>query len=86
VVVDYALRLKAELGLEKTWVMAYANDVMAYIPSRRVLDEGGYEGVGAMLYYGQPGAWKQSVEALVVSEVHRQLESAPGRSSASRNP
>ncbi len=74
VVVDYALRLKAELGEKRTWVMGYANDVMAYIPSRRVLQEGGYEGVGAMLYYGQPGAWKQNVEELVIAEVHRQLK------------
>src|SRR5437667_9872642 len=26
------------------WVTGYANDVMAYIPSERVLKEGGYEG------------------------------------------
>ncbi len=43
VVVDYSLRLKSELG-PNTWVSSYSNDVMAYIPSRRVLAEGGYEG------------------------------------------
>ena len=37
VVVDYSLRLKSELGPKKTWVSSYSNDVMAYIPSRRVL-------------------------------------------------
>src|SRR5207253_5607431 len=37
VVVDYSLRVKRELGANHTWVTAYANDVMAYIPSRRVL-------------------------------------------------
>src|SRR5262249_38432177 len=47
VVVDYSLRLKKELGPENTWVAGYANDVMAYIPSVRVLKEGGYEGGGA---------------------------------------
>ena len=46
---------------------------------RTELEEGGYEGVGAMLYYGQPGAWEENVEELVVSEVHRQLESEPDR-------
>jgi len=86
VVVDYALMLKAQLGKDKTWVMAYANDVMAYIPSRRVLAEGGYEGIGAMLYYGQPGAWKPAVEELVISEVHRQLESNPERRAADKTP
>ena len=43
VVVDYGLRLKTELG-DQTWISAYTNDVMAYIPSKRVLLEGGYEG------------------------------------------
>ena len=39
VVVDYAIRLQKELGGEnKTlWVAAYANDVIGYIPSVRVL-------------------------------------------------
>ena len=72
VVVDYALRLKKELG-PNLWVTAYANDVMAYIPSVRVLKEGGYEGGGAMVYYGIPSAWSPKVEAMIVTEVHRQV-------------
>jgi hypothetical protein len=36
---------------------AYSNYVMAYIPSLRVLQEGGYEGGGAMTFYGRPGVW-----------------------------
>ncbi len=72
VVVDYALRLKAELGDKKTWVAAYANDGMAYIPSERVLREGGYEGATAMIYYGRPSPWAIGVEDRIVREVHRQ--------------
>src|SRR5207244_2005208 len=41
VTVEYSLRLKKELSPGKTWVMGYANDVMAYIPSLKVLKEGG---------------------------------------------
>lgn len=74
VVVDYALRLKAELGRERTWIAGYTNDVMAYIPSRRVLAEGGYEGGGAMVYYGLPTIWASQVEELIVREVHAQAE------------
>ncbi len=74
VVVDYALRIKKEVGPKNTWVMAYANDVMAYIPSLRVLREGGYEGGGAMIYYGQPTVWAPKVEELIVDEVHRQIK------------
>jgi neutral ceramidase len=73
VVVDYSLRLKKELG-PGTWVMGYANDVMAYIPSARVLKEGGYEGGGAMVYYGLPSPWGPRVEELIVAEAHRQAD------------
>ena len=77
VVVDYAIRLKAELSGTKTWVAGYANDVMAYIPSRRVLTEGGYEGGGAMVYYGLPTVWAPEVENAIVAETHRQLAPTP---------
>ena len=76
VVVDYAVRLKAELGRERTWVAGYTNDVMAYIPSRRVLIEGGYEGGGSMVYYGQPSIWAPPVEELVVKQVHELVKAA----------
>ncbi len=69
VVVDYAVRLKHERRGTRTWVMGYANDVMAYIPSRRVLTEGGYEGAGAMVYYGLPTIWAPEVEELIVEAV-----------------
>lgn len=73
VVVDFAIRLKAELSGVRTWVAGYANDVMAYIPSRRVLREGGYEGASAMVYYGLPGVWSEEVEKRIVDEVQHQL-------------
>jgi hypothetical protein len=76
VVVDYALRLKSERAPGSTWVAGYSNDVMAYIPSRRVLREGGYEGGGAMVYYGLPNVWSPDCERLIVEEVHRQLKTA----------
>jgi hypothetical protein len=73
VVVDFALRLKAEIGGAKTWVAGYANDVMAYIPSRRVLQEGGYEGASAMIYYGLPTTWTPDVENDIMQEINTQL-------------
>jgi hypothetical protein len=71
VVVDYALRLKSELGPQKTWVASYANDVMGYIPSRRVLGEGGYEGGESRYYYGLPAVWSSDVEQTIVDAAHR---------------
>jgi acetyl esterase/lipase len=82
VVVDYALRIKRELGDETTFVSAYANDVMAYIPSERVLAEGGYEGGGAMVYYGLPSAWQAGLEAQICGEVKRQERSVKARRDA----
>ncbi|MCI0680655.1 MAG: neutral/alkaline non-lysosomal ceramidase N-terminal domain-containing protein [Gemmataceae bacterium] len=79
VVVDYALRLKRELTPGKTWVMAYANDVMAYIPSLRVLKEGGYEGGGAMIYYGLPSIWGPRVEELIVENVKQIVKQSGAR-------
>jgi hypothetical protein len=75
VVVDFAIRLKNELKGQATWVAGFSNDVMAYIASRRVLAEGGYEGGGAMVYYGLPTTWAPESEDLIVQEVHRKLGS-----------
>lgn len=70
VTVEYALRLKAELPGPVTWVAGYSNDVMAYIPSARVLREGGYEGATSMIYYGLPTVWSDDVEEHIMRTVH----------------
>lgn len=75
VVVDYAVRLKDELAAESTWVAGYSNDVMAYIPSRRVLAEGGYEGATSMIYYGLPAPWATGIEEKIVKAVKSQVRS-----------
>ena len=71
VTVDYALAIKKMFGRKRTFVAAYCNDVMAYIPSKRVWDEGGYEGASAMVYYGQPSRWSATVEQDVLGAVKR---------------
>jgi hypothetical protein len=70
-VVDYDLRLKKELGDRPAlWITAYANDVMAYIPSERVLKEGGYEGDTSQIPYGMPTKWAPGIEEKIVGKVH----------------
>jgi putative membrane-bound dehydrogenase-like protein len=70
VVLDYQIRLKKELPAGRTlWVTGYANDVMAYIPSERVLMEGGYEGDTSMIPYGLPAKWKPGIEDAIVGKV-----------------
>ncbi|MBL9190294.1 MAG: neutral/alkaline non-lysosomal ceramidase N-terminal domain-containing protein [Opitutaceae bacterium] len=78
VCVDYSLRLKRELaGPAAVWVAGYSNDVMGYIPSSRVREEGGYEGETAMRFsFTHPGPWAPTLEERIVEKVnalHRHL-------------
>jgi neutral ceramidase len=75
VVVDYALRMRREHPDDHVWSVGYANDVFGYVPSRRVLDEGGYEGGGALLYYGRPGPFDATVEDRIFASLDRLLRS-----------
>ena len=59
-VVDYALRAKREYR-GNLMVLGYSNDVASYIPTSRVLKEGGYEAVDSMIFYGQPGPYAEEV-------------------------
>ena len=69
-VVDYSLRLQRELaGEAQVWVAGYTNHVFGYLPSERVLREGGYEGGGAMLYTQFPGPFAPGVEERIVGAV-----------------
>jgi hypothetical protein len=70
VVVDYDLRLKHDYDPTRLWITSYANDVPCYIPSKRVLSEGGYEAEGAMVYYGRPSKLAPSVENDIIRTVH----------------
>lgn len=68
-VVDYALTFKAEYGAD-TWVCGYADDMISYIPSRRVWLEGGYEGGPNLYEYGRPALrWADGVEARITASV-----------------
>ncbi len=73
VVVDYVFALRDRLG-PNTWVAAYSNDVMAYIPSARVRAEGGYE-AGAFNVYGLPAmSWSADVEERVLGAAEKLAE------------
>jgi hypothetical protein len=70
-VVDYALRFKREFGAG-TWVCGYADDMISYIPSRRVWDEGGYEGGSNLFEYGRPAfRWAGDIEDRIAASVHK---------------
>jgi hypothetical protein len=70
-VVDYSLRFKREFGEGSTWVLGYTNTMVAYIPSRRVWEEGGYEGGPHLDEYGHPAwRWAGNVEDRIAKGVH----------------
>ena len=72
-VVDYSLRCKKELSGNSgnaVWVAGYCNDVFGYLPSKRVLLEGGYEAGAAMRYTRFPGPFDESVESRIVAGIH----------------
>jgi neutral ceramidase len=80
VVVDYALRIKKEYGSKGIIVAGYSNDVMSYIPSLRVLKEGGYEAADAMTYYGLPGPYNEEVEERIfrtMGQVMKRVKRSP---------
>ena len=69
VVVDYAVRLKTELDYTRLWLNAWCNDMPGYIPSRRVLKEGGYEADFSQVYYALPGRYKPELEDLLITTI-----------------
>ena len=76
VVVDYVTFLEKALGPNNLWVAGYCNDVFGYLPSARVLAEGGYETRG--LYSGSAGIFDPRAEQVVVEKV-RDLARKAGR-------
>lgn len=67
VVVDYVTLLERKLGPKPLWLAAYCNDVFGYLPSARVLDEGGYETRG--IIYGGPGFFDRTAQDVVVAKI-----------------
>lgn len=69
VVVDYSRRLKRALADEHPWTIGYAYEVPCYIPSARVLKEGGYEAESSLIYYGLYGPFRPEIEDRIVSRL-----------------
>jgi hypothetical protein len=69
VVVDYSIRLKKAFDPARLWINAYANDVPCYIPSVRVLNEGGYEAEDSLWYYDRPARLAPESEDLICEAV-----------------
>ena len=78
VVVDYRYAIEKAIGPLNLWVVAYANDYYGYLPSPRVLEEGGYETRG--LFSGE-GWFSAATSEALIAAVRRLAAEArrPGR-------
>jgi hypothetical protein len=77
-VADYAVRIRADYPeqRDRLWIASYSNDVFGYVPSRRVLNEGGYEADRSTRYYGLPNRFAPAIEDLIHGTIGDVLRSA----------
>lgn len=69
VVVDYATRLKRLLAADHPWLIGYAYEVPCYIPTARILKEGGYEADSSLIYYGLYGPFRGQIEQILLGKM-----------------
>jgi neutral ceramidase len=84
VVVDYSLMTKKNYPNQNVFVAGYSNEVMCYIPTKRILAEGGYEPISSMIYYSMPGPFKNDVEErilLAIDQVMKKVGAKKNKSS-----
>jgi hypothetical protein len=79
VTVDYSRRLKRMLAEDHPWMVGYAYEVPCYIPSVRLLKEGGYEPESSLIYYGIYGPFRTSIEDLLVNRATALVAGLRGR-------
>lgn len=67
-VIEYAIQLKHIFGPD-IFVLGYSNDVMAYIPTSAILNEGGYEGASSVMTTDLPSIWATDIEITILSQM-----------------
>lgn len=79
VVVDYSLIAKKRYPNENLFVAGYSGEVPCYVPTVRILREGGYEPETSMIYYGMPGPFSENVEAKIFSAIDMVMKKTGAR-------
>jgi hypothetical protein len=82
---DYTLRLRNELDPTRVWLHGYSNDFCCYVPSERLLKEGGYGGGAEIVYFALPTTLQAGMEDKIVAEVHRQIPPQFGGKQAAKS-
>jgi neutral ceramidase len=73
VVVDYSRRLKRLLAGDHPWPIGYAYEVPCYIPTARLIKEGGYEADSSLIYYGYYGPFRGGIESQLIERLESLL-------------
>lgn len=76
VVVDYARLIKRVYADDHPWTIGYAYEVPCYIPSARILKEGGYEADTSLIYYGFYGPLHTTIEAKLLNRLDALLKAS----------
>lgn len=74
IVVEYGLWLKEAFG-RTVLPVAYTNGMIAYVPTARQIEDGGYESVRSTKYFALPAAFSPEIEGIIhngVTEFLRQ--------------
>ncbi len=80
VVVDYARRIKRVFAEDHPWPIGYAYEVPCYIPTARLIKEGGYETESSMIYYGFYGPLRAGIEGQLFNRLEMLLAGLRPRS------
>jgi len=73
VVVDYSNRVKRVFAEDHPWPIGYAYEIPCYIPTTRLVKEGGYETEASMIYYGFYGPFRVGIEDKVFNRLEALL-------------
>ena len=77
-VLDYQLMCKKKFAGPKVLVAGYCDDVFAYLPSLRVLKEGGYEGREGIIHQLVPTPFAPNVEDRVMAGIREAVKMSGG--------
>ena len=69
--VEYGHYIKGLSNTRRILPLGYSNDVIGYIPTVQILEEGGYEAETSCPWFGLPGPFKPEVETLLKEAVKK---------------
>ena len=64
----YVPLIEEAIGPERLWIAGYSNEVFGYLPTARIIDEGGYEDVGLVR---EVGLFAPEAQDVVIDAVRR---------------